>query len=109
MELNSVLIAISFISILLSGYFCRKRNVAGVLICAFISQIPVSITVTITGMNEYIQKTVSTPVDNWITVLILVMTVWGIGYMLGGINIRKKDDLDDFPGKYVKREEHRLD
>lgn len=109
MELNSVLTVISVISIFLSGYFCRKRNVVGVLICAFISQIPVSVTITMTGMHKYIQRTVDTPAEDWTTALIIVIAVWGIGYILGGINVQKKDNIDDFPGKDEKRDMHRLD
>jgi heme/copper-type cytochrome/quinol oxidase subunit 4 len=109
MELNSVLTAVSMISIFFSGYFCRKRNVAGVLICAFISQIPVSVAITMTGMHEYIQRTVDTSAEDWTTALIIVITVWGIGFILGGINIQKKDNIDDFQGKDEKRDMHRLD
>lgn len=109
MELNSVLAVLSLISIFFSGYFCRKRNVVGVLICAFIAQIPTSITVTMTGMHEYIQNTVNTPAQSWIIALILAITVWGIGYIVGGINIRKKDNMVDLPGKDAKHGEHRLD
>jgi hypothetical protein len=109
MELNSVLTAISLITIFFSGYFCRRRNMTGFVICAFVAQIPTSVTINMVGISKYAQNIVDTPTDSWITALIFVSFIWGIGYICGGINIRKKDNEDDLPGKDVKYEGHMLD
>lgn len=109
MELTYVLFVISTISTFFSGYFCRKRNIAGVLTSALIAQVPTFINVTTMGVSKYTQRIVNTPTQGWMIAIVYVTFVWGIGYVLGGIGIKKKDNSDNFPGKDVKHEGFKLD
>lgn len=109
MELTYVLFVISTVSIFFSGYFCRKRNITGVLTSTLVAQVPTLINVTTMGVSKYTQRIVNTPTQSWMTAIVYITFVWGIGYVLGGINIKKKDNSDNLPGKDVKHEGFRLD
>lgn len=68
-----------------------------ILITILSAQIPFIIDIKTMGVNA-----INSSIFMVVIALIYVIFVWGMGYIIGGINLRKKDKLDDFPGKVVE-------
>lgn len=109
MELSYVLLFISTASTFFNGYFCRKGNVPAIITCSLVAQIPTTVNITAMGITKFTQHIVRAQTQNWIEATIYIAFFWGLGYALGGINIKKKDSQDDLPVRDVKHEEFRLD
>jgi len=85
-----------------SGYSWRKKSVIGVLASSLLALIPPITDTITTGVPNYGQIITNTTANAWLVAISYTVTVWGTGYIVGGINLKKKDDSDDFPGKTVK-------
>ena len=102
MELHIILFTITTMSMFFSGYLWRKKSVLGVLASSLLALIP-PITDTITAeVPNFGQIITNTTTNTWLAAVSYTVTVWGIGYIVGGINLKKKEDIEDFPRKTVK-------
>lgn len=109
MESTNILFAISTLPMFFSGYSCRRGYMAGILGSALVAQIPMYINISTIGLSEYVQKTVSAPAHSWIAAMAYVIFIWVVGYVCGGIGIKKKGSTDDLPGQDVKSKGFELD
>lgn len=101
MELHNILFVITTFSIFFNGYSLRKKYIIGILASSLFALIP-PITDTITeGVPKYGQIIANAPASAWISAILYVVIVWTMGYIAGGINLKKKKYSDDFPGKVV--------
>lgn len=108
MEFGYILLAISTVAIFSHGYFCRKKNFTGVLISTGMANVPMLVDITTMGVSEYGQHIANVSAQGLTTAVIYVIFFWGFGYVLGGINLKKKDIQDDLPGNFEDVEYSRL-
>lgn len=99
MELGHILLIISTITIFANGYFIRRKNFVGILVTILFSQFPPLIDLVIMGISQYGKGVANTSVLGWTVAIMYIIFFWGMGYIVGGINLKRKDKLDDFPGK----------
>lgn len=102
MELHIILFTITTMSMFFSGYSWRKKSVIGVLASSSLALIPPIIDIIMKGVPNYGQIITNTTTNTWLVAVSYTVTVWGIGYIVGGINLKKKEDIEDFPRKTVK-------
>lgn len=99
MELSHILLIILTITIFFNGYFIRRKNAIGILVTMLFSQIPPLIDLATIGISQYGKGIANTSVSNLTIATIYIIFFWGMGYIVGGINLKRKDKLEDFPGK----------
>jgi hypothetical protein len=112
MELGDVLLIISTTAMFVHGYSCRKRYRAGVILSTVVAQIPVLTNISSSGITGYGKNIVGASSQDWIIGIICVMIVWGIGYMLGGVNLKKRgnsDNIENLQGKDVNYKGFKFD
>ena len=108
MELNDILFVVITIVILVNGYSLRKGYVPGILISVIVAETQLFVRIGDTGTYEYIQTVANVSSWSWVVGIAYVFFVWGIGYILGGITIKKKDNNDNLPGRDIESEIYRL-
>jgi len=99
MELEHILLIISTITIFLNGYSIRRKNTMGIFVTILFAQIPFLIKLTTKGISQYGNNLVNSSITMWTIAIGYIIFFWGMGYIVGGINLKRKDKLDDFPGK----------
>lgn len=109
MDLNDVLVIIATMAMFVNGYSLRKRYVPGILISVLVAQAQLFVKIGETGTYEYMQAITNVSSQSWAVGIVYVFIVWGIGYMLGGITIKKKVNNDELPGKDIEPDVYRLD
>lgn len=102
MELHDILFIITTISMFFSGYSFRKKSILGVIISSLSVQIPFLVDLVTMGTSKIGQGVVDAPNYIWLVAIAYVIFIWGMGYIVGGINLKKKDKSDDFPGKSIE-------
>jgi hypothetical protein len=109
MDLNDILLIAVTMAILVHGYCSRKRYMPGVLISMLVAQIPTSVKIGEMGTSEYMKTIANVSSQSWMVGISYIFFVWGIGYVLGGIDIKKKVNNDELPGKDMEPDVYRLD
>lgn len=109
MDLNDVLLIIATMAMFVHGYSSRKRYMPGVLISTLVAQAQLVVKIGDTGTSEYMQAITNVSSQSWVVGIVYVFIVWWIGYMLGGIGIKKKVNNDELPGKDIELDVYRLD
>lgn len=107
--LEGVLFIIATVATIISGYSVRRRYLLGILVSAFLTTAQLLIYINISGISDFKQNIVGAGQQSWIVSIVYVAFVWGIGYILGGINTRKKENLGKLPGEDNKYGEYKFD
>ncbi len=102
MELHYILFGLTTISLFFSGYSFRKKSIIGILITTLLAQVPFIIDIKTIGISEYGKNLVNSTVNSFVIAIIYIVIIWTMGYIIGGINIKKKEMIDDFPGKVTE-------
>ena len=102
MELHTVLFGITTVSMFISGFSFRKKSIIGIIISSLSAQIPFLVDMTTIGTTEIGKGIINAPAYEWIVAVLYIAFIWLMGFIVGGINLKKKDQLDDFPGKTVE-------
>lgn len=105
MNLHDILFVMTAISIFTNGFYFRKKSMIGLLISALLGQIPFWFDVTSMGISKYSQGLINSDTYSWAMAITIAVFIWVMGYIAGGINLKKGDKTDDFPvsdDKYMK-------
>lgn len=94
-----VLLIITTTTLFFNGYSTRRKSVIGILATVLLAQVPLLIDLTTKGISQYGQDLVSAQATSWIMAIMYIIFFWGLGYVVGGINLKKKDNTDELPGK----------
>ena len=102
MGLGFILTAISMITIFFNGFSWRKRSAMGILISVALAQISFVLRVALEGWPEFEKIAMRTSTYDITTAVLVVIGIWALGYIAGGINLKKKEKVDDYPGKIIE-------
>lgn len=95
MDIDYILLIVSTITIFANGYFIRRKNIIGIYVTILFAQIPTLADLATKGISQYGKTLENISPSN---AILYIIFFWGMGYIVGGINIKRKDKLDDFPG-----------
>jgi hypothetical protein len=109
MDLNDILLIVATMAMFVHGYCSRKRYMPGVLISTLVAQAQLVVKIGDTGTSEYVQAIANVSSQSWVIGIAYVFIVWWIGYMIGGITIKRKVNSDELPGKDIEPNVYRLD
>lgn len=104
-----ILLVVATMAIFVNGYSSRKRYMPGIIISVLVAQINLFVKIGETGISEYMQAIANVSSQSWVVSIAYVFFIWGIGYILGGINIKRSNNSDDLPGKDAEPEGCNLD
>lgn len=92
----------TMIDIFFNGFSWRKRNYMLVLITVAIAQILFIFDIMTTGLPNFERIVMRTSRYDVIVAVIVVVGVWILGYIAGGVSLKKKEKVDDYPGKIIE-------
>jgi len=92
----------TMINIFFNGFSWRKRNYMLVLITVAIAQVLFIFDIMATGLPNFETIAMRTSGYDVIVAVIVVVGVWALGYIAGGISLKKKVKMDDYPGKIIE-------
>jgi len=102
MDLGAMFTGISFITIFFNGFSWRKRSAMGILISVALAQISFVLRVTLEGWPKFEEIAMRTSTYDITTAVLVVIGIWALGYIAGGISLKKKEKMDDYPGKIIE-------
>lgn len=109
MDSNHVLLIITTIAIFVNGYSIRRKNIIGILMSILFAEIPFLLDLITKGISQYGKELTSSSATSWTMAMTYIIFFWGMGYIIGGINIKKKGNTDELPGKTVEHMRFELD
>lgn len=109
MILDYVLFTITTVAIAANGYYSRRRHSSGILISMFFTQARLFANISTTEILEYKLNIINASYQDWLTAIVYVALLWRLGYILGGINTKKKENSDDLPVRDCKCGEYIYD
>ncbi len=102
MDLDAMFTGISFITIFVNGFSWRKRSPMGILTSIALAQISFVSRVVLEGWPEFEKIAMRTSTYDIMTAVLIVVGIWVLGYVAGGISLEKKEKVDDYPGKIIE-------
>ena len=96
MELDGILFGIATVLTFINGYIVRKGSMKCIFASAMLMQANLLIEIFVIGPKNYIDNIGSSQTSDWLISLAYITFFWVSGYIVGGINLRKKKSSDEF-------------
>jgi hypothetical protein len=64
-----------------------------------LAQVSFALSIILEGWPNFEKIAMNTSTYDITVAVVIVIMIWVAGYIAGGISLKKKDVLDDFPGK----------